>query len=980
MTSLDAMALGLRVRAESYGPSSPQLRHSRTNSISSDRPSMTGYGGLLSPPTSINPEPIYIAPSAASQIVTNDHDSQSDSWFDQHGIEPSGETALVAPGALKLVNNFLDQILFNFLSLSRSTSLASLRPAVSEVLKPKLAKDAISLADGELQEYLGGGEDEELLAFHNGLEPSGDWDLELVWKRTRLRCMVYSSLGDMEEEDEDHYTELEQLDGPLGSNNRFSNNPGVVSPAVAIFLTSILEFMSEQVLLVAGQAAYHRLRAKHEREEREGTSTHGDIADRVVVEETDMEKVALDRTLGRLWRGWKKRIRSPTPSVSIGRSFSRESLRSRGHSLINSTSNLPVPQVEEVLKKLSTTETPLDEHAASIPLPIHDDDVREIEIPGVAYQSDDEESEESEDEDLGRPRPKSLFIPRDLKEPLTPLSSQPASPGFLSPNSRKRSNSLPSPATSVSLSPSKKSKAARNDVATAEEIEEHQDQKSEELSADQKSQEPINNPTEEHEKATAAKTGQESYKGTIAGVIASAAAMGAVAVAGITAVAKGEAPETVETPEEDSDMEEDFIEEPQIMTSSRVSIHGPEQVTSDSRPGSIRSQSVHSLRLVDVSSPRSPTRSRHGSVGSMDQIVTVHPNSLSRSGSLHSYMAHEVQIPRGTSPISRVATNSPIVRNGSSISSRQARNNSRDSISELEEQYVDPPRSIPVTPCAIPERSPLREAMASASVQAVSTLRRENERSQIPISTQQFGDRAFALVNPGVRSARETTAIETRSLSNSATGTISTPVMKSPDTGVSALTPLRETREGAHDASDERSYVKVHSPPRTSSKFLPSQQYSDANGTAESPRIVRSVAAERSRVSPTQEQRDGEVTPKQEMYSKTGRKIHTSSSSTSSGSHKLRPIRTSEDSMPSAGEDKGKSFEQLIQSDQTIQYTLTPQTMRELEVNRQTFLYIENPAKFYSLLSRLVMPNLPRCIRKVGIDHAQVHQPLDSLP
>jgi hypothetical protein len=899
--------------------------------MSSDRPSMTGYGGLLSPPTSTNPEPIYIAASAASQIVTNDHDSQSDSWFDQHGIEPSGETALVAPGALKLVNNFLDQILFNFLSLSRSTSLASLRPAVSEVLKPKLAKDAISLADGELQEYLGGGEDEELLAFHNGLEPSGDWDLELVWKRTRLRCMVYSSLGDMEEEDEDHYTELEQLDGPPGSNNRFSNNPGVVSPAVAIFLTSIIEFMGEQVLVVAGQAAYHRLRAKHEREEREGISTHGDIADRVVVEDTDMEKVALDRTLGRLWRGWKKRIRSPTPSMSIGRSFSRESLRSRGHSRINSTSNQPVPQVEEVLKKLPTTDTPLDEQAANIPLPIHEDDVREIEIPGVAYQSDDEDDEQSEDEGLGRPRPKSLFIPRDLKELLTPLSSQPASPGFLSPTSRKRSNSLPSPATSTSISPLKRSKASQNDMATPEEMAEHEEELPEELPHDQQSQEPIEDLTEENEKANSVKSSQESNKGIIAGVVASTAAIGAATVSGITAVAKGGAPETVQTPEEDSDMEEGFTEEPQIMTSSRVSIHGPsEQITADSRPGSTRSQSVHSLRLVDVSSLRSPARSRHGSVGSMDQIVTVHPASLSRSGSLHSYVAHEVQIPRGTSPISRVATNSPIVRNGSTISSRQARNNSRDSISELEEQYIDPPRSTPVTPNVIPERSPLRD-MAPA---VVSSLRRESERSQIPMSTQQLGDRAFTLVNPGARPARETTAIETRNLSNPATGTLSTPATKTPDSGAPVLTPLRETRESANKPS----HVKVHSPPRTSSKFPPSQQYAEVNGALESPRTVRSVATERSRVSPTQGHRDGEVTPKQETYNKAGRKIHTSSSSTSSGSHKLRPIRTSEDGMPSAGEDKGRSFEQLIQSDQTIQYTLTPQSMRELEVNRRSFL------------------------------------------
>ena len=127
--------------------------------------------------------------------------------------------------------------------------------------------------------------------------------------------------------------------------------------------------------------------------------------------------------------------------------------------------------------------------------------MREIEIPGVAYQSDDEDDEQSEDEDLGRPRPKSLFIPRDLKEPLTPLSSQPVSPGFLSATSRKRSNSLPSPATSTFLSPSKRSKASQKDVATPEEMAEHQDQKPEKPSHDQESQEPIEDPTEEHEKA-----------------------------------------------------------------------------------------------------------------------------------------------------------------------------------------------------------------------------------------------------------------------------------------------------------------------------------------------------------------------------------------------------------------------------------------------------------------------------------------------
>ena len=43
-------------------------------------------------------------------------------------------------------------------------------------------------------------------------------------------------------------------------------------------------------------------------------------------------------------------------------------------------------------------------------------------------------------------------------------------------------------------------------------------------------------------------------------------------------------------------------------------------------------------------------------------------------------------------------------------------------------------------------------------------------------------------------------------------------------------------------------------------------------------------------------------------------------------------MRTSEDSGPRGTEDKSQSFEQLIRSDQTIQYTLTPQNMRDIEV------------------------------------------------
>lgn len=197
--------------------------------MSSDQPSLSGLSTLASPPPSVKPEPAYIAPSAAAQIVTSNHQNRTHDWFDENGTQPPGETALVSPASLVLINSFLDQLLYNFLFTARSTSLASLRPAVSEVLKPRLAREAIAGADEELHEFLGGGDDEELSAFHNGQEPGGDCDIELVWKRTRLRCMVYTRLGDLEEEDEDMWVERENLEDVGGVHRRFSRDVGVVS-------------------------------------------------------------------------------------------------------------------------------------------------------------------------------------------------------------------------------------------------------------------------------------------------------------------------------------------------------------------------------------------------------------------------------------------------------------------------------------------------------------------------------------------------------------------------------------------------------------------------------------------------------------------------------------------------------------------------------------------------------------------------------
>lgn len=295
--------------ARPNGLEMPSSMFQRNQSVSSDHTSPFPGFSLTSPP-SISPRPAYIALSAASQIVNSDRADQS--YLEGGGSKVEFDTAIVTPGSIALVNSFLDQLLYSFLASSRSTSIAALRPAIQEVLKPRLAKEAIQGADEELEGYMAGGDAEELLAFHGGQSFRGDYDLNLIWQRARLRCMVYTRLGDMEEEDEETYLKQEEESANEGR-RRLHREFGSISPAAAIFLTSVLEFIGEQAMLIAGEAAYHRFHTKGPRSDNS----------RAVVEEVDVEKLAFNGTLGRLWRSWKKRIRSssllsPRPT-SLGR-------------------------------------------------------------------------------------------------------------------------------------------------------------------------------------------------------------------------------------------------------------------------------------------------------------------------------------------------------------------------------------------------------------------------------------------------------------------------------------------------------------------------------------------------------------------------------------------------------------------------------------------------------------------------------------
>ncbi|QUC20301.1 uncharacterized protein UV8b_04542 [Ustilaginoidea virens] len=830
---------------------SPRQGRSRTHSVSSDRPSTIGFG-LVLPPVSVSPEPSFIAASAASQIITNGLDSHADAWYDQNGIEPPTEPAIVSDPALQLVNGFIDQLLLNFLQLSKSTALPALRPAVVEVLKPKLAKDAIGTADDELKEYLGGANEDDYTQ-PDASNPARNWDLELVWKRTRLRCMVYSSLGDMEEEDEDQYMQADNLE--VGAHEQMSD---VISPAVAIFLTSVLEYMGELTLTVAGQAAYQRVRSKIEKELKDGSRGASDPADCIVVRDADVERVALDRTLGRLWRGWKKRLRTPITDLA-GRQFPKASPSPPTQERTAPGSDappLPKPAAGDNNGRGRTPpkQPPVvkDVQAAYIPLPIRDNDVEEIEVPGLARYSDDEADYEREHKQRTPERPKSLVLVSSIiaNGLPTPSGSQPHTPSIAS---RKRSMSLPTPAVPLfHLVNRKQSRSAASDTG----------------------------PDEEAGKGRGV-TGRTKAKMSASGTVRMAQSQSSAAVI------LNEASDSESAESDYEDAQEIAYEKAEIMTSSRISVPGSFQ-SSDSdnmgRVGSMkRSSSVHSARIIDVQGPRSPGRSpahsRPGSLGTLDRTRSVGLSGLAVAKALARVAAAEDKPKQVTSePMAQTAVGTQGV--GTASEKRNSSAPQTPSISELDEEQAQ--RQLSNVPSQL-DKSPDAAAVPTAGATSTQTRKTKTGPSLTTNAKTQAG-------------------IFEQSAGNARAATLpATPP-----------TPEIQQLQNVPDLPRKNPGHAARSSPKADTKGLLSIEPAKAGESVElSPPLQGSSSV---------------------------RQLHTSASSVSSAASRLKPLRTSEDGS-SRSESVARNFEELIQSNQTITYTLTPENMRDIDAKS----FIEGP-------------------------------------
>lgn len=385
----------------------PSPRSSRAASFSSDRPSVSG-SITFNMPLSARPAPAYIAASVASQIVTDHHNAQ---LRDEGGPHADGApdlltNAVFSEQALNLLNGFLDNLLFAFLSTARSPSLAAIRPAITEVLKPRLAREATATADDELAGLLGGDDDDDDEFPERQLDIMRKFHVEKVWKRTRLRIMVYTRLGELEDGDEQRYVEQER---GLSMDESDDDEADLVSWASAIFLTSVIEYVAEQCLLVSGQASYTRMSAKLRKAAQ--LSEDGELhqLERITVEDFDVEKIALNAALGRLWRTWRKRVRS-TPLSPGGEPRSKRS-HSSLHSRTFSYDTIDaLAMASERVPELSEEFPTETEIAANIPLPMGDNDVNEIEVPSLARVFDEEDSNGTQTPTPRRQRPSSVIL------------------------------------------------------------------------------------------------------------------------------------------------------------------------------------------------------------------------------------------------------------------------------------------------------------------------------------------------------------------------------------------------------------------------------------------------------------------------------------------------------------------------------------------------------------------------------------------
>ena len=505
-----------------------------------------------------------------------------------------------------------------------------------------------------------------------------------------------------------------------------------------------------------------------------------------------------------------------SPGGSIHRMFSSESLTRRERSSRNGSINgldQSHPSMAEVLQA---------EDPAHIPLPMSENDVNEIEVPGLAPEIDDDGNllvaPEEEHTDRSAMRPKSMFIDAPSYTPLTPESPSVEGPahgqrasGRPYP-SRVRSRSLPTPVQSPFVSPREMDFVTPMEMADPLE------------GSDEKGEHPVEDVTRDTatEDATEDVRDDGSEAGSMEG--ASAAALAAA------------------------------------MSGDTVGI--PDESPSETTPTS---------QLSDKHTP-----AEFEGVGE-----------------------HEAAPKAGTAEMLALKA------------ARVAAINHR--------RPAGTPRSVPQ-----PERTPTDpEDLALSSDDRQRSASNKQRDTGFVLSAPPQPKRERAVEKPVSPKVNEP-PVETK------TAVINQPLPPRKDSAAprSTLAPLREMMENANDTSDEASSTtpSVVSQPRN--RQAPNNRETNVAGQAPRPRVA--VATDRP-LPPTERSVSGNRS--QRSGSMNEPKLVSASPQKTPKQPTLDGVQTSSGNRANRSASGGKqSLEDLIKTDATLHYTLTPQNVRETEV------------------------------------------------
>ena len=856
------------VRTENDMITSP--RGLRSASSSSDVMSASGRSAILGLPTA-SPKPAYIAQGAAENLAATELD----------------RPVSISESALDLVNGFLDQTLYNILGLSKSTSLPALKAAVPKLLKPRLGQAAVYAAEEDLRD-MGDGEDVDGVSTTDQAAKPADFDLDLAWKLARLRCMAFARLGDMEDEDTGEYLEQENLEeyahtSPISTNSNST-----------LFATSVLEFLGEQALCTAAQYAERRHTIALTKKTAEDTTLVDDDSE-VLIDTSDMMQLGREGPLSRLWRSWRRDTRafdpvasrSTTPAVLMS-----PNLGDQHHSRTNSL----VPPDHAIPEEDSprSTGTP-----SQIPLPMRDNDVDEIEVPGLSPDLDDEGREALIPvPEKSQRRPLSMImVPGGYHSPPTP--SSPTGPAYqerspLRPHfSRVRSQSLPTP----TQSPLASDRQNREFVSAGQnDVQEHSE-RSETPSTGQGAElhgEPADRDVETTPTA-------EPHGGTRASIISGAvgAIAGALGIEALRSSQKGK-------DRGESTMESEASRQPKKTVAEEIM--GPSNhvaAPSDASTGA----SINNAG--DFDSMHIPVVSSDDNAGRRAQREreVSDPEDLALSSADEENIARTTQHePRNPGLGAAGTTRSEAHRGQQSIPSSPSSPKRMNREAAVFENHMIPMRQEEESE---PQGTQVRQSMVSDTYATAPTSQRYSEShysqadmdsTSLPIQRPDSGEQ---------QSSARPAAVPMRG---------------------SSLEKLQPTH--SHSASKSSQYSHHSQSSSNSSKLLGFQR--DQNGRPLSQQ--RAVFKDGSSSHTPGHSRDTSLTTDKAAAGGAAIAVAGAAGTLAARRQHLR-LRSDSEENAQVDEEKKKSLEILIKSDETLHYTLTPEQARPREVSSNTFLF-----------------------------------------